>query len=53
MAAGIWERNAMLGLKCFSNYCFRFGFVVLCLDARRPGFHAAAVEPACLAPRIF
>lgn len=46
MAAGIWERNVMLGLECFSNYRFRFRFVVVCLDTRRPGFHAVAVEAA-------
>lgn len=46
MAAGIWGRNVMPGLKCFSNYRFRFWFVVVCLDTRRPGFHAVAVEAA-------
>lgn len=38
MAAGIREPNGTLGLKCFSNYCFHYGFVVLRLDTQQLDF---------------
>lgn len=47
MAARIWEPSVMPGLKCFSNYRFHYEFVILCLDAQHPGFHAVAGEAAC------
>lgn len=44
---GYQSRTCTVDLKCCSNYCFHYGFVIRCLDAQWPAFHAAAGEAAC------
>lgn len=41
------SKTCTVDLKCCSNYCLHYGFVNLCLDTRRPAFHAVAGE-VCL-----
>lgn len=43
---GYQSRTCTVDLKCCSNYCLHYAFVIPCLDAQRPAFHAAAREAA-------
>lgn len=41
---GYQSKTCTVDLKCCSNYCLHYGFVIRCLDARRAAFHAVAGE---------
>lgn len=54
MAAGIQEQDVHSGpKKCCSNYRLHYEFVIRCLGALQPAFHAAVEEAAsCFFPCI-
>lgn len=41
------SKTCTLNLKCCSNYRLHYGFVIRCLGAQQPAFHAVAGEAAC------